>query len=491
MAGLNDPAVQARALGAAPPGVAQASAADATASGRVAPPFVGGDVSRRSGDLPYWRRDERWLRSYLPIITARAKQLCRNNRHARTAARDLPTAVVGSGFRPMLDGEAAAAWKRWATRRRRIHASARLSWIGLQWLAVRSVMVTGEAFAVFIRQPMAIGAPTRDVPFKLELFDADGLSDTPAPGMARRSTFDQGREMGPGGRVTAWHFRIATGLEVDRYVRVPASDVVHIFDQDDCASVRGTSWFAPIVIDLAELAGYQDSTAAKQHLASKIAVMSSDMVDLPPGQRDDDAHIEDLEPGAEIHVPPGRKVEAFQAPLVREYGEFVRVNRSEIAVCLGVRPEVLSGDYSGMSWTVARAAYLDAWARDEGHRQRWLRPSCEEVYDRVSWSMGGAAAGWPDVDDVEWAGPVMRAIDPDREGIANQRLVRNGFRSWSDIVRDSGRDPVRMLDEIASERQMFRDRDVVVDSDPGRVTMQGQAQQVPVESEPRLPLEDE
>ena len=56
-----------------------------------------------------------------------------------------------------------------------------------------------------------------------------------------------------------------------------------------------------------------------------------------------------------MYVPPGRTIEAFDAPLVREYRDFVRCNRDEIAVCLGATPQDLSGDYSGMNYSVSRA----------------------------------------------------------------------------------------------------------------------------------------
>lgn len=431
------------------PTVEQSSAADARADGSIAAPLKAGDISRRAGDLPYWRQDQRWLRSYLWTINARAKFLVRNNRHAATAARELPTRLVGAGIDPMLPEPQAAVWRAWSSKRKRIHVSRRLGWQGLQWLAARSVMVTGEAFVVLRRMRMqpAPGMP----PVRLEVFDAEGLSTTPGKGMQPRAEFEQGREVGPGGRTVAWHFRVANGSR-DRYVRVPASDVVHIYNPDDCAAERGLSWFSPIVIDLNELSGYQDSTAVKQHMAAKVTWLTSDIEDLPPGSASTD-EIENLEPGAEMHVPPGRQVQPFQGADTKDYADFVKINRNEIAVCLGVQPEVLSGDYSGMSWTVARASYLESFQRDEGHRTRWLVPAWQEVYDWVRWAMGGAQAGWPEADEVDWRTPIMRAIDPPREGVANERAVNNRFKSWSDVVRESGRNPERLMIEIADERE--------------------------------------
>ena len=454
------------------------SAKNSGVTSSIAPPLTAADRGPRGGDLPYAYIDPRWLRSYLPTVNARAKHLTRNNRHAKTAALNVPTDIVGSGIHPTLPEEQATIWHKWASRRRRINTSKRLTWQGLQWLIVRSVMVTGEAFIVMRRRRM--NDSTGLIPLSIEIFDADGLSDAPARGMRARATFDQGREIGPNGRVLAWHFRIDAGFR-DRYLRVPASDVVHVYDPDDCAGRRGISWFSPVVIDLSELSGYQDSTAVKQHLASKLTVITSDPSMFTQMMKPGDP-IPDLDPGNIITVEPGRTVESFQPPANRDYRDFVKVNRDEIAMCLGAVPEDLSGDYRGMSWTVARASYLKHWTRNAGHRERWLRPALEDVYDWVQWAMGGPSSGWLDADEMDWRMPVKTAIDPDREGIANLRLVRAGFRSWSDIVKDSGRDPEKLMLEIASERKKFDGLDIVVDSDPNKVTMTGQLHPAPPES---------
>ena len=449
------------------------SVGETDTSHAIAPPLTSATRGRRGGDLPYARVDPRWLRSYLPIVNARAKHMVRNNRHAATAAETVPNSTVGSGIHPTLEDPQLKIWRRWSSSRRRMNVSGMHDWTGIQWLVARSRLITGEAFIVMRR--MRMYSTTSDfVPIRIEVFDADGLADSPARGMHPRAFFDFGREVGPNGRVLAWHFRIDLGLR-DRFIRVPASDVVHVYDPDDCAGRRGISAFSPVVIDLNELAGYQDSTAVKQHLASKLTVITSDP-EFSGVSSKAAAPIADLEPGAEVYVEPGRTIEAFEAPLVREYRDFVKSNRDEIAVCIGATPQDLSGDYSGMNYSVARAATLKYWEKNNGHRMRWLRPACEDVYDWVRWAMGGKKAGWPEVDEMDWKMPVRIAIDPDREGIANQRNVRNGFKSWSDVIRDSGRVPERVLAEIAAERAEFTKNDVVFDSDPNQTTSYGQEQ---------------
>ena len=222
---------------------------------------------------------------------------------------------------------------------------------------------------------------------------------------ARRST--KGREIGPNGRVIAWHFRIDAGfLEIATSASPPA-DVVHVYDPDDCASgAEGSAWFSPVVIDLNELSGYQDSTAVKQHLALEndhhhIRPRTSTLLRMRVGWR---LWCQTSSPEPASTVEPGRTVESFQPPANRDYRDFVKVNRDEIAMCLGAVPEDLSGDYRGMSWTVARASLPQALdAKRWTPRLAGYAPALEDVYDWVQWAMGGRVSrDGRTSDEMDW-----------------------------------------------------------------------------------------
>ena len=219
--GLQDYAVADKA------GVAQSSSEGASS---IAPPLTAADRGRRGGDLPYAYIDPRWLRSYLPT-----RQCPRETSHPEIIAMRKPPR---STSRPILSG--LESTPRWARTRPssgisgprgdgRINTSKRLTWQGLQWLIVRSVMVTGEAFIVMRRRRMNDRArphSTQHVEiFRRGRFERRARARNAQP--VRRST--RGREIGPNGRVLAWHFRVDAGF-LDRYVRVPASDVVHVYD---------------------------------------------------------------------------------------------------------------------------------------------------------------------------------------------------------------------------------------------------------------------
>lgn len=70
----------------------------------------------------------------------------------------------------------------------------------------------------------------------------------------------------------------------------------------------------------------------------------------------------------------------------------------------------------------------------------------------------------------------MPILEPDKEGLAYLRLVRIGAMTWSQMVRELGRDPVAQLDEIEAHNAELDRRGIVLDTDPRRMSGAGQLQ---------------
>ena len=72
--------------------------------------------------------------------------------------------------------------------------------------------------------------------------------------------------------------------------------------------------------------------------------------------------------------------------------------------------------------------------------------------------------------------PAHSMIDPVKDGEALKREVRSGFKSWGEAVRELGRDPETVLEEVAEWNRKFDDAKVSFDSDPRRMSNVGFAQ---------------
>jgi capsid protein len=68
----------------------------------------------------------------------------------------------------------------------------------------------------------------------------------------------------------------------------------------------------------------------------------------------------------------------------------------------------------------------------------------------------------------------MPLLDPDKEGTALSRLIRNGLLTWPEAVRERGYDPDEVLAEITAWNGKFDAAGVVLDCDPRRMSQQGQ-----------------
>src|SRR5678816_4757061 len=82
------------------------------------------------------------------------------------------------------------------------------------------------------------------------------------------------------------------------------------------------------------------------------------------------------------------------------------------------------------------------------HNWRWnmLIPQfCAPVW---SWMIDAMILNGEQVENApaKWQPPPAALLDPDKEGTANQRLVRNGAMTWQQMIAESGEDPAEQLD---------------------------------------------
>lgn len=84
--------------------------------------------------------------------------------------------------------------------------------------------------------------------------------------------------------------------------------------------------------------------------------------------------------------------------------------------------------------------------------------------------------GWSEIPGVEWSAPPMPILEPDREGLAYQRLLRIGAMTWEQMVRELGEDPSIQMEEIERINKEMDRRGIVLDSDPRKTNTAGAMQ---------------
>ena len=160
---------------------------------------------------------------------------------AGRGSRDLPSLIVGStGIMPGVDE---SLWMQWADDPMQVDADGRLPLVGLQWAVARAVVVTGEAFIV--RRMRRSDCPLA-LPMQLLVLDGDALWLGLRASSPSRGQTAYGLEYNRKGKRVAYNFRIEDphGWN-EQYLRVPARDVIHVYDPIEPEMERGVPWFTP------------------------------------------------------------------------------------------------------------------------------------------------------------------------------------------------------------------------------------------------------
>lgn len=424
----------------------------------------------------------------LAALRELARDLLRNNGWARRGVQAIVNNTVGWGIQPKAkdDDEAALeVWNGWADSVR-CDYDGRLNFYGLQALVMRTVAVSGEALV--LRQPAGENDGL-SIPLRVQVLEPDYLDsnkDGPISNAAGNvvGTISQGVELDNAGRrVAYWLFRghpgssslMGLGLESRR---VPAADVLHIFHVERPGQRRGVSWLAATIARLNDFDEFDDAELVKQKVAAMFSafVQDYDGAASPLGESDtDDDTLETLEPGHVTYLPPGKQVTFGTPPPVTDSSFSARQLR-RIAVSLGVTYEDLTGDYSQVNYSSARMARLAHYANVDDWRWHMLIPQlCDGIW---AWVMELAAGlnDWPAEPLAEWAPPPIPMLDPDKEGLAYQRLVRSGAMTLPQMIRERGGDPAAHLAEIAASNAELDRLAIVLDSDPRKTSTSGGVQ---------------
>ena len=444
------------------------------------------------------RRTQGWHRSggdgnavhsgaTLAYLRNAARDLARNNRQIRQALRTIANHTVGWGIVPKpypMNARAVELWKAWAETTA-CDADGRNNIYGLQKLVMRSVARDGEMLVRRRTRRVEDGLP---IPLQLQLLEADFLDTSKTVRLQNGNAIIQGIEFDRlGRRVGYWLFQEHPGSSLSTSMstllgpsrRIDASEILHVYEATDRAGqVRAATWLAAMLLPAKDLDEYEDAQLMKQKIAACLAVITSDEDNsgTPLGTANDTTTpgVDALEPGAILNVPPGRKIEVVQPPSVSDYTAYVTAQDRKNAKGLGLSYEDYTGDYSNVNFSSARMARIEHYENVYDWRWQLLVPQfCDPVW---TWAMQAAFLGEDTSPRAQWTAPPMPMIEPDKEGLAYLRNIRIGLITWPEMVRERGYDPDEVLKEIQEWNAKFDAAEVVLDSDPRRITQAGQQQ---------------
>lgn len=444
------------------------------------------------------------LRQGLKTIRQRSRDLAQNNDYVRNALRVIENNVVGQGITMQAsvrmrrgnrmddrtNAAIEAAWARWK-RARHCHTAGILSFSEIERLAVRSAAESGEVFIRMVRQAMGGSR----VPLALEVIEADRL-DIDLTETARNTGNDirMGVERDQWGRPVAYHFKaqhpgdypLASGTVDTRTIRVPASEVIHLYRVERPGQTRGFPWIASAIMRIHHLNGFTEAEViAARAEACRMGFITSPEDDAMQDGTLDDQPVSSFEPGKIERLLPGETyTEAKPTRPGGQFEPFVRAMLRSMAAGIGVSYATLSRDYSESNYSSSRLSLLDD--RDQWRvLQHWL---IETLHTRVfeEWLDLAVLSGELSLDQYETNPEPFRAVrwiprgwqwvDPSKEMAAYKEAVRCGFTTLSDVVAQQGGDLEDVMQQRQRELQMADQLGLVFDTDPHETTPSGEQQ---------------
>jgi len=369
-------------------------------------------------------------------------------------------------------------WRRWSGMKN-CTVSCNLTFLDVQRLVVESVKRDGEVLVHLVR------GFDNEYGFALEVLDADYLDlqyDRPPDmdGNYIRSSVEFNQWNAP----VAYHLLTQhpgenVYMSTDRRYRrrIPANDMLHIFDTIRAGQVRGIPATHAALIASKHLHEYIRSTlVAARVIASKFAVITTPASDGYKGTTSVDGNVKDqAEAGMIWRLNQGQSMEVFDPKQPSgEFDPFTRVLIQELAVALNVSYASLSEDLSRANFGSQRTSLTgerDIWKLD--HRFFSSHLICPVFQAMIPMGMMfnaemQSSLNFIDLDglrDVVYQGRGWTWIDPAKDAQANMRQVQLGSLTYEQLFALEGKDLQEQFDQIEFEKKIIEEKELKIGPD--------------------------
>lgn len=446
---------------------------------------------------------------------------------ATSAINTNRTKVVGTGLKLKssidrdllgLSPEAAKEWQKiaeaefamWASKKENVDATGINNFEGLQQLALKSWLMSGDVFPLFKRYAVTDMNPYS---LRIHLIEADRISTPVSYGsisvISPRLTdgvnkdnynkiFD-GVEVDKQGRIVAYHIRNTypnqMSAEATEWKRVEAygaktglPNILHVMDSERPDQYRGVSYLAQVIEPLLQLRRYTESelmAALIQSFFTAWIKTKTDPSEIPFNKTGDGdiagvpseqsggipegENEYEMGPGTVLHLEQDEEV-TFGQPNVPTTGfdTFVKSICRMVGAALEIPYEVLLKEYNS-SYSASRAALLEAWEAFKMRRKWFADDFCQPVYE--VWLAEAVARGRIKApgffDDpriraawcgARWIGPVQGQIDPTKEVKAAVIAANHGFKTHEQLtLEQGGGDWEENVEQLKQENEKLRE----------------------------------
>jgi lambda family phage portal protein len=413
------------------------------------------------------------IKGNMRLLRARARELSRNNPVAKSYLKILTSNVLGErgiGYKPQvrnnddslnagLNSKIETSWKEWS-KVGNCTADGKLSFRGVQHLVLKNVATDGEVFIRMVR-----GFPNK-CRFALQLIDADQLDH-----LFSRNPSKTENEIRMGVEVDAWSRPVAYHINEKHpsdlggsllRTRIPADQIIHLYDPERINQTRGITWFHPCMFELRMLGGYVEAelVAARTGAAKMGFLKYTDPASFEEPNKDAHYRIE-AQPGVIETLPPGLDFQQWNPDHpANAFPMFVKAMLRFVASSLGVSYNALASDLEGVNYSSMRSGLLIE--RDQWKMLQTLLK--EQFLQRVfeQWISMALLSGALVLDSRDpsrflagkWEPRGWMWVDPLKDVQSSILGIGAGLDSRDRIIAEQGGDVEEVFEQLAEEKKL-------------------------------------
>ncbi|WP_010490764.1 phage portal protein [Pseudomonas sp. S9] len=419
----------------------------------------------------------------LPALRKRSKAAVRANPYAYSAISKRVSNIIGTGITPrasIKDADLRAAlrqlWEDWTDES---DADGLSDFYGQQALIARMVEETGECF---VRMRYRRPEDGYAVPLQLQVLAAEYVPLDRNFRTRSGNTVRAGIEFNAiGQRVAYWMHGMHPGdvfsgaYGYNALHRIPADQVLHIFEPTEGGQLRGVPRLAPVLLRLKSLDSYDDAVLFRQEVSNLFAGFITrkategtqpeidPLTGVPVVVDRDGAPLVGLEPGSMQELMEGEEVTFSDPPDAGgTYVDFMRQQLQAAAVGVDLPYELLSGDMGDISDRVLRVLLNDFRRRIEQLQfSVYVFQLCRPV--RAAWMDTAVLSGAIALPDyaarrreylrTRWIPQGHPYIHPVQDVDGKLKEIKGGLASRSEHVLRTGYDAELIDEENAQDNQ--------------------------------------
>lgn len=435
----------------------------------------------------------------LGTLRDRSRAATRNNGYAKEAIDKLVSNIIGTGIKPLSKADdpdfaqqAMALFERWTDQS---DADGLLDFYGQQAQVARTWKEAGECFIRVRPRRLEDGLT---VPLQLQVIEPELCPHTlaltsPVPGNKVKAGIEFNNI---GQRVAYWFYASRPGditdVDFTQLRRVPAETVLHVYDPLRAGQLRGIPHLTPVLILLNEIDKVNDAVVLRVQLSNLFSgflkrpiTQGGDAEPIHPltgGPLDTvgDRPALTLEAGLVQELGPGEEFQFSEPPDPPDtYAAFMRQQLQAVAAGAGVPYEVLTGDMANVNDRVVRVILHEFRRRVQSWQHNVMAfQFCRQVWrawlDRA-WMANLLPIPIEYIENpepwarVKWMPQGWPYLHPVQDVDADQKAIRSGFTSRSQVVSERGEDAASIDQEQAADNERADALKLKYDSD-GRQT---------------------